>query len=134
MTYLLDSDSFIFLLRQNPGLQTKCAQVGYNSLALSVITVAEILHGAYNSSNPGQSLHETRTLISQFKVIDLIPVIADKYGEIKTVLKLAGQILADFDLLIAATALVEQRTLVTNNLQHFNRLNQFGLTSETWKS
>ncbi len=132
--YLLDSDSLIFLLKGNSGLVTKVGQVGPASIGLSVVSVAEILHGAYNSSNPTQSLKDTRGLISQFKVIELSQPIADKYGEIKANLKQSGQLLADFDLLIAATALVEARILVTNNVKHFNRLSKQGLAVENWKN
>jgi predicted nucleic acid-binding protein len=133
-SYLLDSDSLIFLLKQNPGMVAKVGQAGSATIALSVISAAEILHGAYYSSNPVQNLKDTRNLISQFQVIDLNQAIADKYGEIKAILKQNGQLIADFDLLIAATALIGQRTLVTNNLRHFSRLTTYGLTLENWKS
>ncbi len=39
-------------------------------------------------------------------------------------------LLEDFDLLIAATALAHDRTLVTNNLDHFNRIPELQL--ENW--
>jgi len=132
--YLLDSDSLIFMLKQNPGVVAKVGQAGLSTIALSVISAAEILHGAYYSANPTQSLENTRSLISQFQVIELNQPIADKYAEIKVVLKQGGQVIADFDLLIAATALMKQRTLVTNNLKHFNRLSAIGLALENWRN
>lgn len=131
--YLLDTDSLIFLLRQNPGLQTKVQKVGVSSIALSVITVAEALYGAYNSTNI-QNLPSTRQLIGQFSVIDLNQTIADRFGGIKAILRQSGQPMSNFDLLTGVTAIIEQRTLVTNNLKDFNRLMTFGLAIENWKS
>jgi tRNA(fMet)-specific endonuclease VapC len=42
-----------------------------------------------------------------------------------------GELLADADLLIAATALDVERTLITNNLAHFQRIPD--LLVENWK-
>ena len=42
-----------------------------------------------------------------------------------------GALVPDADVLIAATALVEGRTIVTNNREHFARIG--GLTVENWK-
>jgi len=52
------------------------------------------------------------------------------YAKIKARLKSEGKILDDFDVLIAATAIVNNCMLVTNNTKHFKRIN--GLTIENW--
>ncbi len=132
--YLLDTDSFIFLLKSNVGLQAKVQQIGPSAISLSVITVAEALHGAFYANNPVSELQLTRGLLNQFRVIDVNQAIAEKCGQIRATLWQSGQRLEDFDLLIGSTAIVEQRTLVTNNLKHFNRLSAFGLVVENWKS
>lgn len=134
MLYLLDSDCFIFLMRQDIQLQTKAQQVGLGSIAISIITQAEVLFGAYNAANPAQNLAYTRSFVGQFQVIDLNEAIVDKYGEMRAAFKKSGQSLPNFDLLIGATAIIEQRVLVTSNLKHFNRMAQFGLVTENWKT
>ena len=130
--YLLDTDTFIFLLKHHPLVEAKVRAVGIGRLALSAVSVAEVSHGAYYSANPSASLTATRGLIAQLAVITLDQVIADKFGEIKADLRRQGQILADFDLLIGATALVARRILVTNNTKHFQRLGAYGLAIENW--
>jgi tRNA(fMet)-specific endonuclease VapC len=45
-------------------------------------------------------------------------------------LRAKGELLEDFDLLIAATASSLSLTLVTNNLDHFRRID--GLRLENW--
>jgi|SRR5689334_15162811 len=130
--YLLDTDTFIFLLKQHPKVEAKVRAVEIGRLALSAVSVAEVLHGAYYSANPSASLMATRGLIAQLAVITLDQTIADKFGEIKADLRRQGQILADFDLLIGATAIVAGRILVTNNIRHFQRLGAYGLAIENW--
>ena len=132
--YLLDTDSFIFLLKREPSVEAKAVAVGLSHIAVSVVTVAEVLHGAYFSADPTASLLATRALLGQLAVIDLDAAIADKFGEIKADLRRRGLVIADFDLLIGATAIVAGRTLVTNNTRHFLRLSAHGLPVENWKS
>ena len=132
--YLLDTDTFIYLLKHDTHVEVSLRAVGADAVALSVITVAEVLHGAYYSANPTDSLRETRALINNFTVIPLDAAIADLFGQIKTSLRRNGQILPDFDLLIGATAIATERTLVSNNTQHFRRLQPLGLALTNWKS
>lgn len=132
--YLLDTDTFIYLLKRDPRVEANLRAVGAHVVALSVITVAEVLHGAYYSANPTDSLRETRALINQFTVVSLDEAIADLFGQIKTTLRRSGQILADFDVLIGATAIATGRVLVSNNMQHFRRLQPLGLSLINWKS
>lgn len=134
MRYLCDTDTLIYLLKHQPDIEAHVQQVGADQLSLSVITVAEVLHGAYNAANAQQSVQETKALIAQFTIIDLNTAIAERFGAIKTELRRQGQILADFDLLIAATALVVGQILVTCNTKHFQRLSAFGLQIENWKT
>lgn len=102
-------------------------------LALSAVTVAEVLYGANGSSNPAQSLQETWALMRQFgNIIDVDTTVAGKFGEIKSDLRRQGLLIADFDLLIGATALVSLRVLVTNNQRHFQRLSAYGLQLDNW--
>ncbi len=103
-----------------------------SNLASDERSYYEVLHGAYYSANPSASLTATRGLIAQLAVIALAQMIADKFGEIKADLRRQRQILADFDLLIGATALVARRILVTNNTKHFQRLGAYGLAIENW--
>src|SRR5260370_37012384 len=103
-------------------------------IAVSAVTVAEVLHGAYYSTDPAARLLSTRALIGQLSVVDLDTAIADKFGEIKADLRRQGLLIADFDLLIGSTAIVAGRTLVTSNARHFLRLGAHGLLLENWKA
>ncbi len=54
----------------------------------------------------------------------------DIYAHEKARLRKAGNMLDDFDLLIGATAISNNLTLVTRNTSDFNRLN--GIEIENW--
>lgn len=131
--YLLDTDTLIFLLKHQPAVEARARQAGMQLLALSAVTVAEVLYGAHASSNPARSLQETWALVRQFgNIIDMDTRVADKFGEIKTDLRRQGLLIADFDLLTGAPALVSQCMLVTNNQRHFQRLAIYGLHLDNW--
>ncbi|TRZ87701.1 MAG: type II toxin-antitoxin system VapC family toxin [Methanosarcinales archaeon] len=54
----------------------------------------------------------------------------EKAAEIYAYLKKEGNLIEDADILMAATALVEDLVLVTNNMNHFGRIK--GLELENW--
>ena len=133
MLYLLDTDTLIFLLKHQVAVEARARQAGMKTLALSVITLAEVLYGAYGSSNRVRSLQDTWALIRQFgNIIDVDTAAADKFGESKADLRRQGLLIADFDLLIGVTALVSQRVLVTNIQRHFQRPAAYGLQLDNW--
>jgi tRNA(fMet)-specific endonuclease VapC len=57
-------------------------------------------------------------LLSDVTILDATPTVARKFGEVEAQL-LQGQAVTEFDLLIAATALVHNLTLVTHNVRDF---------------
>jgi tRNA(fMet)-specific endonuclease VapC len=54
------------------------------------------------------------------------------FGELKSVLRRQGALIDDFDLLIAATAHRHEMTVITHNLDHFDRVSE--LLVEDWVS
>jgi tRNA(fMet)-specific endonuclease VapC len=129
---LLDTDILSELLKQHPlvlqRVRTYLAE--HERLAFSIITRYELLRGL--KAKQARAQEAAFTLLCQasliFPLTDQIVDSADTlYGELYR----QGALLPDADLLIAATALDTQRTLITNNLAHFQRVPH--LTSETWK-
>ncbi|MBQ3346267.1 MAG: type II toxin-antitoxin system VapC family toxin [Synergistaceae bacterium] len=55
---------------------------------------------------------------------------ADIYGQIRADLERKGQLIGNNDMLIAATALTHNATLITNNTQEFSRID--GLNLSDW--
>lgn len=98
---------------------------------ISEITLAELKFGVKNAVLLYQAKH-AQTLEYFVQGVSIVPIreTLDIYAEEKVRLRRAGQPIDDFDLLIAATALTHQLTLVTNNTKHFARIE--GLSIEDW--
>lgn len=102
----------------------------HERLAFSIITRYELLRGL--KAKRARAQEGAFTLLCQASLIlpltdQVVERAATLYGELHR----QGALLPDADLLIAATALEAQRTLVTNNLAHFQRIPH--LLIDNWK-
>jgi tRNA(fMet)-specific endonuclease VapC len=117
--YLLDTNIVIFLLRSKHRIHEKIAFVGLNNCFISEITLAELKVGAEKSHDPSHSHHLVDTFAETVSVLPISNVL-DVFATEKIRLEKAGTPMHDhFDVLIAATAIVNQLVMVTNNVKHF---------------
>jgi tRNA(fMet)-specific endonuclease VapC len=130
MTYLLDTDTCIYWIKDINSVRNKVREIGWEQIYICSITVAELYFGAYNSQRVAENLTRAENFIQNLPVVPLTDSALRKYGELKAELRRIGQTIAEFDLLIASVALVENYTLVTNNTRHYERIN--GLKLENW--
>jgi len=99
---------------------------------ISVITVAELLHGVERADT-----HTRKTKRQAFveKVIEFFPVfplditVARTYARLWASLSLQGITVGSHDLIIAATAISMDYTIITANTRHFEKIE--GLKFET---
>ena len=130
MTYLLDTDIVIYSIKGSETVASNIEQHQKSPLALSVITYGELLFGAHKSKNKDSNLATVYRLREIFPVIPVDNPVIQTFSDIKARSQKTGQIVADFDLLIAATALTFNMTLVTNNTRDFKKVK--GLKLENW--
>lgn len=132
LRFLLDTDTCIYLLNDFASVKENVQQVGVDSLGLSIITLAELFFGAYHSQKVEHNLKRVREFSSPPgpRILPVTEAIVKEYGEIKADLVRRGEIIGDFDLLIASTALVHKCSLVTNNQKHYRRIK--GLSLLNW--
>ncbi len=97
---------------------------------MSVISLAELLHGARKSKRTESELALARDLAVTIPVVEVDVATADVYAFVKARMETMGTRLDDLDILIASTAIRMGYTLVTHNLRHFERID--GLTVEDW--
>ncbi|BAU55145.1 PIN domain-containing protein [Mucilaginibacter gotjawali] len=107
----------------------KIEAAGTSNFFVSEITIAELKFGAQNSDYPEKNAEKIVKLQQMFTVIPIFNSL-DVYAKEKTWLKKSGRILDDFDLLIGATAISNNLTLVTRNVSDFERLD--GTDIENW--
>lgn len=132
MTYLLDSDVCIDLLRKRSRrLLARLESHDPSELRLSVVTQGELHYGALKSDEPSSNLASLRELTDMFLVLPLDGPCAQRYGEIRVQLEGRGTPIGPNDLFIAATALAHDLTLVTHNTREFSRV--VGLRVEDWE-
>ena len=98
--------------------------------AISVITYGELYYGAKKSVQFEKNLAIVRRISELFSIINTTKSIMETFADLKTDLQIKGKIISDFDLIIAATALSFNYTLVTNNDKHFSRIPS--LQIENW--
>ena len=130
MKYLLDTDTCVFWLRGHRQVQRRLVDAGLEQVAVSVITLAELRYGADCSRYPDANHEAIDAFIGGIPILHVEPETASIFGEIKARLRQQGLLLADFDLLIAATALTYELIVVTNNIKHFRRIPALPL--ESW--
>jgi len=128
--YLLDTNIVIFLFRQKFQIREKIALVGLQNCFVSEITLAELKIGAESSADPAKN-HALINLLTETVTVLPISKVLDVFASEKVRLNKAGTPMHDhFDVLIAATALVYNLVLVTNNTRHF--VVYEGLEVEDW--
>ena len=94
-----------------------------------MVTIAELQFGAYNSEQIQRNLERVTFFENNMQVIPLNSEITLEYARIKVALRKTGTPVDDFDLLIAATAKINNLTLVTNNTKHFARVDNLSLAN-----
>ncbi|MEX2535880.1 MAG: type II toxin-antitoxin system VapC family toxin [Trueperaceae bacterium] len=130
MRYLLDTNIVSDLVRNPHGtVMERIREVGEEQIFTSIVVAAELRFGAKKKDSPRLTAQVEKVLTAL--LIQPLDVPADvSYGEIRTRLEQEGRIIGGHDLLIAAQALAEECTLVTDNERQFARVD--GLRLENW--
>ena len=101
-------------------------------ISISMITYAELIFGAKRSQNEQQNMIKVRHIRELYPIEDLNEGVMEVFADIKAKMFNNGIRIEDMDLLIAATAIYNDLTLVTNNVKHFEKIPYLKL--ENWKS
>jgi tRNA(fMet)-specific endonuclease VapC len=128
MAYLLDSDWLINALAGRSRAVSPLERLAaVHRIGVSVITLGEVYQQAFTATNPNAYLTTFRTFIAPFRVIPVTEPIAVRFAELRALLTRRGELIADFDILIAATALHYNLTVLTFNYRHFSRIPDLAL-------
>jgi tRNA(fMet)-specific endonuclease VapC len=128
--YLLDTDTVIYSLKGHEAVSRHLQSHLDDPIKISIITCMELYYGAHKSKKIAGNLAKIRTLEQSIEVLPVGHESAETYGMLKAQLEKQGSRLDDFDLIIAASALAHNLTLVTNNTDHFKRIE--GLKLANW--
>lgn len=129
--YLLDTNICIYVAKEHPlAVRARFDKHTLHDLVMSTITLGELRFGAEKSQACERSLATIERLTQVIPVCALPLAAAEYYGKIRAILQKQGQPIGNNDLWLAAHALAEGWTLVSNNTREFVRVP--GLKLENW--
>ena len=130
--YLLDTNIVIYVIKRRPIEVLSKFNANATRMAISAITLAELMHGAEKSSQREVNLAVVEDFCSRLEVLPYGAKAAQHYGSIRSALERSGQTIGANDLHIAAHASSEGLVLVSNNMREFERVPALEL--ENWIS
>ena len=132
MSFLLDTNTCIDFLRgRSAAIRDRIRSRTPGSIGVSVVTAAELRHGAERSARPAHNHTVVDAFLGDLDVLALDEPVARHYGRLRASLERQGHSIAANDLFIAAHALTLRRTLVTSNVREFRRI--AGLRWVDWR-
>ena len=132
MMYLLDTNACIRILNNSSrALITRLHQSNPDEIFLCSVVRAELIYGAYHSAHAAENLRLLEKFFAPFVSLPFDDTCSEIYGRIRDILAKNGTLIGPNDLMIAATALAADLTLVTANMREFGRV--VGLSIENWE-
>ena len=125
--YLIDSDILIYFLKGKQEVVERISQIPIDDLYISRINYTELIYGAYNSARIEQNLKVIEPFLDNFKILEFTKKSSLIFAKEKTRLKKNGNIIADMDLMIASIAIENDCILISNNIKHFQRVQNLEL-------
>ena len=131
MKYFLDTNIISYIIKgKYPKIIEHLKKVLAQSIVIPSIVKAELEFGARNSGNYERLIVPYMQLLEPFDVKDFDSDASYFYGLIRHFLTEKGTPVGPNDLLIAATVLANNGTLVTHNTKEFSRIED--LRIEDW--
>lgn len=130
LKYLLDTNIVIYTIKNKPELVRQRFNAHDGQMAISTITLMELLYGAEKSSDPQRNLHVVESFAARLDVLDFDSKAAQHTGQIRAELARQGTPIGPYDQMIAGHARSQGLIVVTNNAREFDRVS--GLRTENW--
>ncbi len=128
--HIFDTDTLSHLHAGNQNVIRAIRQLGNEEITTTIVTKIEMLRGRIDYIikaradddllNAQKRFDRTEELLSQIKIISIMPDSVDRLAQLVNSSKLRK--IGRADLIIASIALSHQATLVTRNLRHFKQI------------
>lgn len=126
--YMLDSNAFSALMKNNATVVKHLRQHKSQDIFLPAIVWAEVRYGIYKK-NSAKLLESAMRTLQKIRIVPFNRQTADIYAQLRSDMERQGKSLSPMDMLIAATAVANNCVLVTND-QAFLQIEQ--LQVEDW--
>ena len=129
--FLIDTNICIYIMNDHPPeVIQKFREIGVGNICISSITVSELQYGACKSNQIKKNIKRLEEFLSPFEILAYDETTSNYYGKIRFHIEKQGNEIGPLDMLIAAHALSENLTLITNNEKEFKRIKL--LKVENW--
>ena len=129
MLYLIDTDWVIHYMNGMARVIDRVDALASDGLGLSIVSLAELHEGLVRSRNRIVDERRLRNFLVGVTVVGLDEETCRIFGRERSRLRAEGSLIGDLDLLIGATALRHGLTVLTNNRQHFGRIEGLAVES-----
>jgi tRNA(fMet)-specific endonuclease VapC len=129
VSYLVDSDWVVDWLLGVTKAVRLLASLEREGLAISLVTYGEVYEGIYYGRDSARSRRQFVNFLRGISVVPLNRSVMQRFAIVRGDLRRQGLLIGDADLLIAATALHHDLTLITRNTSHFQRVPDLKLYS-----
>ena len=120
--FVLDTNVLSELVRHPHGLVAqKISEVGEETVCTSIIVGSELRFGAIKSGSQ-KLIHQVEAVLSALNVLPLSPPADRHYADLRHILEKSGTPIGPNDMLIAAHAKSMRLTIVTANVEEFQRV------------
>ncbi|MCF8040155.1 MAG: tRNA(fMet)-specific endonuclease VapC [Desulfohalobiaceae bacterium] len=130
LKYLLDTNIIIYTMKNRPQQVKRRFQEHDGRMAISTVTLGELVFGAEHSQQVEQNLADIEALVARLEILPFEDRAAYHFGQIRAALFRSGRPTGPYDMLIAGHARARGLILVTNNTSEFQRVP--GLLIENW--
>jgi tRNA(fMet)-specific endonuclease VapC len=130
MAYLLDTNTWVYYLKR-PGseVEARLRATPADQITVCSIIWAELLHGARKCGDRAGRVARIELTLGPYRSFPFDDAAARQYAALRDELETRGELIGANDLFIAAIAMSNSLTLVTND-QSFGRVH--GLAVEDW--
>lgn len=116
---LMDTNVIVRVLNGDKDLISELSKI--KGLCTCTVVLGELLYGAAKSQRAEKNKQKAKDFCSRYPFISITDIVADIYGELKKDLQVHGNIMPENDMWIAATAIANDMTVITQD-KHFEHI------------
>lgn len=116
---LMDTNVIVRVLNGDRELINELSKI--SSLCTCTVVSGELMYGAAKSAHVVQNKQNAKSFCSRYPLLGVSNIVAEFYGEIKKDLLSHGNVMPENDMWIAATALANDMTVITQD-KHFEHI------------
>jgi tRNA(fMet)-specific endonuclease VapC len=120
--YVLDTNTLIYFFKGLGNAPQNLLAKSPKDIGIPAIVLYELEVGIKKSNSPQKRIKQLKDLTSSVNVLPFGKAEAQASAQIRAQLEKKGTPIGPYDILIAGTALANQATLVTHNVEEFKRI------------